>query len=86
MISLGKTRFSPSLFRRSPHEPKRRAARWLVHLTSGEATPGDLAAFRRWRDRRPENRAALCAVRDTWVILDGAAVRTDVTPSGRPSL
>jgi len=46
------------------------AIRWVVRMTSGEATESDRLAFRNWRARSPENEAALVMARSLWVSLD----------------
>jgi len=46
------------------------AIRWVVRMTSGEATESDRLAFRNWRARSPENEAALVIARSLWISLD----------------
>jgi transmembrane sensor len=46
------------------------AIRWVVRMTSGEATESDRLAFRNWRARNPENESALVMARSLWVSLD----------------
>lgn len=59
------------------------AARWLVRLTSGEATDEERAAFAHWRDASVEHQAALCRLRGLWVGL-GALLPAPATVSVPP--
>jgi len=47
------------------------ASDWLLRLTSGTATEGDLAGFKAWRDADVRHRAAFAEVRDLWNDLEG---------------
>jgi transmembrane sensor len=53
-------------------EPQVRA--WMLRLRSGQATPEDAEAFRRWCAERPEHAAAVEMMGFTWSALDQAAV------------
>lgn len=47
----------------------KRATEWLIRLTSGDATPEDEDAFRRWRDQDPLHAEALARARSFWLSL-----------------
>jgi transmembrane sensor len=51
-------------------EPQART--WLIRLRSGQATPEDAEAFRRWCAERPEHAKAAEMISLTWGILDSA--------------
>ncbi|MGH7021459.1 MAG: FecR/PupR family sigma factor regulator [Brevundimonas sp.] len=85
MTSHGQTPYSSHLLRASAHRLRRHAARWVIRLTSGDATPGDLAVFRRWRDHHPENQAALQAMREAWLFLrPHPGAKADLPPPPAP--
>ena len=48
------------------------ATSWVVRLTSGETTPEDHRAFRRWRDESPAHAAALEDARRMWLAFGPA--------------
>jgi transmembrane sensor len=48
------------------------AMTWVVRLTSGESSPADNEAFRRWRDQDPEHLEALKRARALWQKLGSA--------------
>ena len=53
----------------------REATTWVVRLTSGEATPDDEDAFRRWRDQSPLHGEALARARRLWLQMSLAFER-----------
>jgi transmembrane sensor len=53
------------------------AQAWLVRLRSGNATPDDLQAYRRWRAERPEHANVAHALGDLWKTLDTAGTEID---------
>ncbi len=53
------------------------AQAWLVRLRSGDATPEDLRAYRRWRAERPEHASVAHALGDLWKTLDTAGAEID---------
>lgn len=59
------------------------AFEWLVLLTSGEATAGDLQALKRWRAQNPVNDAAFVRAGKLWRCV-GPAVET-VARQGAPA-
>lgn len=54
-----------------------KALKWVVRLTSGEATPEDYDNFRKWRDESSVHAEALARARTLWVHLDAALVEDD---------
>ncbi|HEY1607661.1 MAG TPA: FecR domain-containing protein [Paraburkholderia sp.] len=48
------------------------ARKWLVRLRSGEATPADIEAFRRWCDEHPRHAHMVSALGDMWIGLGAA--------------
>ncbi|WP_244109336.1 FecR family protein [Burkholderia anthina] len=56
----------------SPDDVQAQAARWLVHLRSGQVTPAELDAFRQWCAAHPQTAAT---VRQMWAGLRPAGVR-----------
>jgi len=61
------------------------AIRWVVRMTSGDATEADRLAFRNWRARSPENEAALVMARSLWVSLDLGFANSQSPDGSRPS-
>ena len=55
---------------RLAREEKAQAQAWLMRLRSGEATPDDLQAFRRWCAEHPKVSQTMLA---TWTRLGSAA-------------
>jgi transmembrane sensor len=55
-------------------EAKAQARAWMVHLRSGEATPTDIQAFRRWCTAHPEHAQGVTALSDVWGTV-GAAMQ-----------
>lgn len=47
----------------------RQALYWVIRLTSGDATNLEIAAFRKWRDDRPEHAKALAEARHYWLMF-----------------
>lgn len=76
-----------------PAEPlddlARQATRWVIRLTSGDATSEDIDSYRRWRDGCPEHAAALDEARRHWLalgpVLERAPGTDRASPSDRPS-
>jgi len=54
-------------------EPRSEAQAWLLHLTSGQATPADAEAFRLWLARSEEHERAFVEARLLWDGLGAAA-------------
>jgi transmembrane sensor len=54
---------------------KREAWRWVLHMTSGDATKGDIAALERWRAQSPLHAEAFARASDRWGSFGPAAAR-----------
>jgi ferric-dicitrate binding protein FerR (iron transport regulator) len=54
-------------------DPRSEAQAWLLHLTSGQATPADAEAFRLWLARSEEHERAFVEARLLWDGLGAAA-------------
>src|ERR1700761_5292752 len=52
---------------------KREAWKWILHMTSGEATKADIAALERWCAERPRHAEAYARASEAWRVFGVAA-------------
>lgn len=62
------------------------AAEWIARLHADYRTPEDEAAFRRWLEADPENRARFEQVSELWDAVGGVRDRVTRTPLPAPSV
>lgn len=61
------------------------AVAWVVKLTSGQTTSGDLARLRVWRSQSPTHEAAFTFARRTWRDLEALRGELPLLPTEAPS-
>lgn len=52
---------------------RREAWKWILHMTSGDATKGDIAALKRWRAESPRHAEAFARASGAWRTFGSAA-------------